>query len=454
VKTVFVVGAGPAGLYASNKFALAGHQVVLFNRDIKPGGLAEYGIYPAKEKMKGGLRKQFGKILSQPNLHYFGYVRVRSDQAITLDTLRESGPAALVCSVGAQGTKKLGLPGEDARGVYCAKDFVYHYNQLPPFSSQDFSTGKRVAIVGMGNVMVDIARWLLIDDPGRKTEEVIVVARRGPFEAKFDRKEFDHIEMFLDRKAFDDELARVKQNLASIGQDISKLSEATFPVLAKPVQETPGPRLRFAFLTSPQAIHAGSDGRIDRLTLTENVLVAREDGRTSPKPTNRIQELDVDTMIFAIGDIVDSGFGLPSASGAYVTNPDSADPNRAAYEVFDPQTGKVIEGNYVVGWARKASEGLVGVARHDAEQGAAHVLKYLESAPEKPSTSPEQILRQLANKGLQVVSKDDLAYLARAEEQQARERGLPSFKFADDETMLASIAEEKAKAGIPHLVEK
>ncbi len=453
MKTVFVVGAGPAGLYGANKFAQAGHQVVLFNRDIKPGGLAEYGIYPVKEKMKSGLRKQFAKILSQPNLDYVGHVPVGSGDAVTLDWLRELSPAALVCAVGAQGTKKLGLAGEESRGVYSAKDFVYHYNLLPPFSSQDFSTGKRVAIVGMGNVMVDIARWLLIDDPDRKTEEVIVVARRGPFEAKFDHKEFDHIEMFLDRKAFEDELARVKENVESVGQDLSQLGAATFPVLAKPAQETPGPRLRFSFLTSPQAIHTDAGGRIDRLTLTENRLVAREGG-TSAKTTDRTRELEVDTMIFAIGDVVDPDFGLPHASGAYVTNSDGADPKRAAYEVFDPKTGKVAAGDYVVGWARKASEGLVGIARFDAEQGAAHILKYLEAAPEKPSATPAEILAQIEKLGIEPVTKDDLARLGRAEEQQARERGLPSFKFADDGTMLAAIAEEKSKAGQPNLVEK
>jgi ferredoxin--NADP+ reductase len=453
VKTVFVVGAGPAGLYGANKLAQAGHEVVLFNRDIKPGGLAEYGIYPVKEKMKSGLRKQFGKILSQPNLHYLGNVPVSKDRAVTLDSLRELAPTALVCAVGAQGTKKLGLEGEDSLGVYSAKDFVYHYNLLPPFSSQNFSTGKRIAIVGMGNVMVDIARWLLIDDPDRTTEEVIVVARRGPFEAKFDHKEFDHIEMFLDRKAFEDELNRVKENVTSVGQDLSKLSETTFPVLAKPAQETPGPRLRFSFLTSPQAIHADASGRIDRLTLTENLLVARNGG-TSAKATDRTSELDVDTMIFAIGDVADPSFGLPYASDGYVTNPDGGDPKRAAYEVFDPQTGKVIEGTYVVGWARKASEGLVGVARFDAEQGATHVLKYLESAAETPAASVAEILRQFQSKGIEAVPKDDLAYLARAEEKQARERGVPSFKFADNETMLASIAEEKTKAGAANLVQK
>ena len=207
MKIVFVVGAGPAGMFAAQKIAQGGHEVVIMNRDIKPGGLAEYGIYPTKDKMKIGLRKQFAKVLGLPNVHYFGHVPVSSQSQVSIADLQQFGPSAIVFAIGAQGTKKLGLPGEEVRGVYAAKDFVYSYNLLPPFTSHDFSTGKRVAIVGMGNVMVDIARWLLIDDPLHTAEEVIIVARRGPFEAKFDNKEFKEIEMFLDRDAFQTHLA-------------------------------------------------------------------------------------------------------------------------------------------------------------------------------------------------------------------------------------------------------
>ena len=86
---VAVVGAGPAGLYGTRKLAEAGHRVVLLNRDIKPGGLAEYGIYPTKEKMKGGLRKHFAKILSSPNVSYFGHLPVGEGYALHLGDLRE-----------------------------------------------------------------------------------------------------------------------------------------------------------------------------------------------------------------------------------------------------------------------------------------------------------------------------------------------------------------------------
>jgi ferredoxin--NADP+ reductase len=433
-------------MFAAQKIAQGGHDVIILNRDIKPGGLAEYGIYPSKDKMKIGLRKQFAKVLSLPNVHYFGHVPVSSRAAVSIADLQQFGPSAIVFAIGAQGTKKLGLPGEAVTGVYAAKDFVYSYNLLPPFTSRDFSTGKRVAIVGMGNVMVDIARWLLIDSPVKTAEEVVVVARRGPFEAKFDKKEFDYIEEFLDRKAFDEELRRIQPQLSAIGQDISKLAEETFPVLATPVDEHPEgkARLRFRFLCSPQAIHADSDGRIDRLTVAENTLLER-DGSIACKATDKSADLDVDTMIFAIGDVADPAVGLPYSRDSYVINPDQTDPKRAAYELFDPQSGKVLEGMYAVGWARKASDGLVGIARHDAEVGAVHVLKYLETARESNFGAAE-VQKFLERKGLQVVNKPDLESLSRAEEKQAQKFGALWFKFAEDNAMLAAIESEKANA--------
>ena len=444
MKTVFVIGAGPAGMFAAQKIAQAGHQTIIFNRDIKPGGLAEYGIYPTKDKMKIGLRKQFNKVLSLNNLHYFGHVPVTQGSAISVADLQALNPTAIVFAVGAQGTKKLGLPGETAGGVYAAKDFVYHYNLLPPYTSHNFSTGKRVAIVGMGNVMVDIARWLLLDAPVKTAEEVIVVARRGPFEAKFDQKEFDHIQQFLDRTAFDDELRRIQPKLNAIGQDISKLADETFPVLATPPQEVTGPRLRFRFLCSPQAIHADASGRIKRLSVTENVLAER-DGSIACKSTDQVADIDVDTMIFAIGDVADPAIGLPYSRDAYVTNPDQVDPKRAAYELYDPHHNKVLEGMYAVGWARKASDGLVGIARHDGEVGASHVLQYLETIADSKTPDASHIQRHLQSKGLHVITKEDLECLARAEEQIAVQRGIAWFKFDKDEDMLKAIKAEKGK---------
>ena len=110
---VAVVGAGPAGLFAARQLANEGAHVVVFNRDIKPGGLAEYGIYPDKHKMKEGLRKQFRQLLGMPQLDYYGHLTVGEDADLSLADLRACGFQAILVTVGAQGTKWLGLPGED-----------------------------------------------------------------------------------------------------------------------------------------------------------------------------------------------------------------------------------------------------------------------------------------------------------------------------------------------------
>jgi len=446
MKTVIVVGAGPAGMFAAQKIAQAGHEVVILNRDIKPGGLAEYGIYPTKDKMKTGLRKQFAKVLALPNVHYLGHVCVASNGCLSINDLREFGASAIVYAVGAQGTKKLGLEGSSARGVYSAKDFVYYYNQLPPFASQDFSTGKRVAVIGMGNVAIDIAHWFLVD-ASEKPDEVIIVARRGPFEAKFDNKEFAFVEKYLDRAAFRAELERIKPRLEAVGQDISKVADDTFPILNKPETESPGSgRLLFRFLSSPCAILTGGNGRIHRLRVDENLLVQRDTG-IGCKATGQSAEVDVDTMIFAIGDVADPAVGLPYGTDSYLINPDTNDPARAAYEVYDPEGCCPLEGVYVVGWARKASEGLVGIARHDAEVGAVHVLKYLQTAPEGQAVKPQEIKRRIEERGVKVVEKSDLEYLLKAEEEQARAKGVAWFKFSDDDAMLAAIDQHKERSG-------
>ena len=159
-------------------------------------------------------------------------------------------------------------------------------------------------------------------------------------------------------------------------------------------------------------------------------------------------ELEFDTLIYAIGDVVDPAVGLPLDKwGSYTTNPDVPNNPAAAYEVFDPAAGKVITGEFVVGWARKASDGLVGKARFDAEQGCDHILKYLESAPAKTVPSLEEITREFSRRGLRAVDKAEIKLLATVEEAEAKTRNLPAIKFPTNEQMLAAIEKEKSASG-------
>ncbi|HLY40508.1 MAG TPA: FAD-dependent oxidoreductase [Terracidiphilus sp.] len=451
MKSVFVVGAGPAGMFAARQVALAGHDVFLFNRDIKPGGLAEYGIYPTKDKMKFGLRKQFGQVLSLGNVHYFGNVQVGTEYDISIEDLEAMRPAAIIFACGAQGAGRLGLPGENAKGVYAAKDFVYHYNQLPPYASQDFSTGRRIGIIGMGNVAIDIARWLLEDDPRHVTEEVVIIARRGPLEIKFDEKEIGYIERHISREELIGELERVRERCMRVGQDVSPESIFAnhFRHLKDPGFTSVAPRLKFRFLSSPTAVLPGPDGRIERIEVAENELVLKSNGDTAAKGLNEKVELNLDTLIFAIGDRHDPNIGLPMGPEGYATRPDPEHPQAAHFDVWDPNVNQPIPGTYVVGWARRASTGLVGIARHDGELGAAQAIAYLKDLPESDTWKESEILDGLRQKKLRPVTKSDLALLSAVEQRIAQERGLTSFKFSDNSSMFKAIREEKERTAIP-----
>ena len=448
MKGIFVVGAGPAGMFAARQAAMAGYDAFIFNRDIKPGGLAEYGIYPTKEKMKAGLRKQFGQVLDMPNVHYFGHVQVGEDYDITIDELRAMRPAAIIFACGAQGTRKLGLPGEDAKGVYAAKDFVYHYNRLPPFATMDFSTGKHVAIVGVGNVAIDIAHWLLRDDPAHAAESVTIVARRGPVEVKFDEKEIDYVEQHISKPELVAELERVRERCARCNQDVSaeKLFEEHFRRMKSPDFVSIAPRLSFRFLSSPTAILPDASGRIAHLEVSENDLVLKADGSTSAVSTSARSILDVDTLIFAIGDKHDAHIGLPMGPDGYATEPATGSAAEPHFAVWDAQTASALPGCYVVGWARKASTGLAGIARHDGESGAAKAVEFVKDQPDSQTISSRQVLERLQAKGLTPVTKADLALLGKAEAREAQARQLPSFKFSDNADMFAAITGQKKEA--------
>lgn len=447
-RVVAVIGAGPAGIYGTRKLLEAGHRVVLLNRDVKPGGLAEYGIFLDKYKMKEGLRKQFRKILGNPNVSYLGHVTVGDDKDLSLAALAELGFSAVVVSAGAQGTKKLGLPGEDCVGVYHAKDVVYHFNQLPPFSQQPFAIGEKVAIIGMGNVMVDVAHWLLLF---KKVKEVLVVARRGPAEKAYDDKEFRVIEPFLDAAAMRSELERIAPSLEACGQNVKE-------VAAKLCVEHEGPsdqRLRFRYLSSPTRVVPDERGRTRFLRVEENKLEV-QNGRTVARGTGQHTELDVDTVIYAIGDQVDPSLGLPFSGGVFVTSPqdNAGNPSPGPYQAYDPKRGQVLDGVFLVGWARKASDGLVGVARQDAERGMKFVNEYLSGQPGFSSGEIEEkikaLVSQLTLNKVCFVTRSDVAALEAREKEEAAKRGLPEYKYPSDEEMLAVIEDSrKASPQVP-----
>lgn len=438
---VAVIGAGPAGIYASDELVKKGVHVILLNRDIRPGGLAEYGIYPDKHRMKEGLRRIFRRILSNPHIEYYGNVLVGQDGDITLEALRDLGMEAILVTTGAQGTKWLGMPGEDLEGVYHAKEVVYHYNGLPPYSTRTFTIGRRVALIGVGNVMVDVAHWLI---DRRQVDEVIAVARRGPAEVKFDVEEFAAIAAYLDLEALEAEIQRVRPVMEAVGQDPEAAKAYILSALKKAGPRKSNTRFRFRFLASPRRILGDEAGRVVGLEV-ENTTLVPKNGDTKAQGLGTTDVLDVDTVIFCIGDQVDPRLGLPVQWGAYATSPHPRFPvDGESYEAYDPETGQPMEGIFVAGWARRPSKGLVGVARKDGTHGAEAVWQYLQTLPPLTPAEVERrrtlVREHLMKQGKPVVTKEDGFLLLEAEAQEAQRRGLPEFKYTTVEEMLAAIA--------------
>jgi len=433
--SVAVIGAGPAGMFAARELARAGAQVFVFNRDIKPGGLAEYGIYPDKHAMKQGLRNQFQQVLDTPGLTYYGNISLGKSADLTLDDLRECGFQAILVTVGAQGTKWLGLPGEALQGVYHAKDLVYHYNQLPPFSQKKFHFGKRVVIVGAGNVMLDIARFLM---QKIKVDEVIAVVRRGPAEVKFDKKEMEYVAGHLSLRALDDELARVSAVMTAIGQEPAAARANILEALPKAQPALSAARLLFSFLASPAAILGNAENFVTGLEVEETTLTLK-DGEVKARATGQKRIIPADSIVFAIGDRVDENFGLPTQGAEFAKNPTPRFPvDEISYEAFDPQTGQVLPDTFVAGWSRQASTGLVGYARKDGTNGAKAVLQYLATLPVERLNS-KNLSTLLKASGKYIVSRAVVRNLAELETEEAQKRGLESFKFSTNEQMLEKI---------------
>ena len=444
---IIVVGAGPAGMATASSLAKAGHEVIILNRDIKFGGLAEYGIFPAKLKLRGGLRKQYWDMLEQPNVHYFGNVTVGNGKDLTVEDVRALGASAVVFAIGAQGTKAIGVEGDSAQGVFHAKDVVYHFNRLPGFGDRPFEMGKHVAVIGAGDVMVDIARWLVCY---KKVERVTAIVRRGPAERKYNPKEIRAVCANMDVDGITAEVARITDRLAAVGQNADEVLKGLTDEFTKCEPKVSDTKMGFKFLASPKRILVDANNRVRGLEMEDNKLEPKGTD-TAAVGLKQYYEFPCDAVVFAVGDKVDETVGLPYKSGLFVTNPNKTnnDPDDAVFQAFDETIGKVMDGVFLTGWSRKASEGLVGIAKRDGDWCAEVVTRYLTSNASHGHSGAKVVLDKLAtalkhHKSHPVDAKGLRLLESIEHKHQGATDCIGEFKYASNREMIDLI--EKGKA--------
>lgn len=433
---VAIIGAGPAGLYAAQSLARHGVNVVLFNRDIKPGGLAEYGIYPDKHKMRLGLMASFKRILRMPTIRYQGNVVVGQSGDIKFDQLRKAGFQAFMVTTGAQERTWLGLPGEDLAGVYHANEIVFHYNSLPDHLEKAPEFGKSIIVIGVGNVMLDIVNYLRNH---HKACEVTAYARRGPSVLKFDPPSLEAVAGCFDLDAIHAAVESAAKEERLHFDQMNTFYAALSSARKKAENCDTGLNFSIRFFRSPRRLIGDEYGHVKGVVFEVNHLVEQE-GRYVADGTGQLETVQADTVIFSIGSRVDSNLGLPVNDGHYATSLKPRFPiDGISYEVYNPELCTLCEDIFVSGWARLASEGIVGLARKDAERGARAVLAYLDSLPQSPAIDVDKALASLANIAEEIVNLEDLEKLWVIEDRIAAEKGIPEFKFNSNEATLKAI---------------
>ncbi|HET9960242.1 MAG TPA: FAD-dependent oxidoreductase [Polyangiaceae bacterium] len=405
---VAVVGAGPAGFYATDYLLKAGAKVDLFERLPAPFGLLRYGVAPDHQNIKrAGVALE--RTLKQPDLTFIGNVSLGKD--VSLEELLADYDQVLVAT-GSAGDRRMGIPGESLPGSVAATSFVGWYNAHPDFSVQDFDLrGSRAVVVGVGNVAMDVAR-VLVRSPAdlAKTDianyaleilsrspirEVVLLGRRGPAQAAFDVGELKDIaalpgvELVLDGRTsleFDGDPAQ-----------LSTSARRNLEFLATLPRETSGTRervVRLVFCASPKALYGNAEG-VQEIEIERTRLRRTEDGSVVAEGTGELERLETNFVVRAIGYRAEPVSGLPFDSRA------SLIPNQGGRA---GQPHEIVPRCYVSGWIKRGPVGLLGSNKVDARETVDHMLEDRDAAlASQGARRPGSVRARLEERGARVV---------------------------------------------------
>ncbi|SFP87058.1 ferredoxin--NADP+ reductase [Amycolatopsis arida] len=400
---VAIVGAGPAGIYAADILAKsdADVSVDLFERMPAPFGLIRYGVAPDHPRIKGIVRA-LHKVLDKPGIRLLGNIDYGTD--LKLDDLRQFYDA-VIFATGAAADRALDVPGIDLPGSHGAADFVSWYDGHPDVPRTWPLDARSVAVLGAGNVALDVARVLAkTADELRDTEippnvyeglrasrvtDVHVFGRRGPAQAKFtplELRELDHspnVEVIVDPEDIEFD----EGSMAAIRG--SKQVDMVVKTLQEWAIRDPGDRprrLHLHFFHTPVTV-LGED-RVTGLRTERTELT----GDGNVRGTGRYHDWDVQAVYRAVGYLSSALAEIPfdHRSGTV--------PNEAG-RVLDLDQERV-PGTYVTGWIKRGPVGLIGHTKGDAAETIGCLLEDAPRLAPAAQPDPDAVLEFLAERGV------------------------------------------------------
>lgn len=445
---VAVIGSGPSGMYAAD--ALVGQDAVPVSIDIidklpSPFGLVRYGVAPDHLSIRS-VRDTLDKVLDHPGVRFLGNVEVGRD--LTLEQLREFYDA-IVLTYGASRDRALGIPGEDLPGSIAATDFVNWYTGHPdtdPGAFVDFlASSTSVAVIGVGNVAVDVTR-VLSKAPGEiehtdmpehvfaalrasGVRDVHLVGRRGPAQATWTTKELRELGELEETQVLVAEGAGVDDTASQAAIAEDKAVARNVKVIEEwsaRSEDDRGRRIHLHFRCRPVEI-LGTD-RVEGLVVETTVL--DESGQASG--TGQTHVIPVDGVIRSVGYRGTALSGIPFDDRRNVI------PNRE---------GRVLDGDiplpgvYVAGWIKRGPTGIIGTNKKDAVQTVACLLEDAADPAAWTATAPGPEAVDAALAGGAVVGTDGWRRIDAAERALGATRGRDRTTIHAREDLLASAGD-------------
>ena len=438
---VAIVGSGPSGFFAASSLLKAADasediQVAVDMLEMlpTPWGLVRSGVAPDHPKIKS-ISKQFEKTAEDPRFRFFGNVVV--GEHVTTAELAERYDA-VIYAIGAQSDRSLKIPGEDLPGSMAAVEFVGWYNAHPHFqeSAPDLS-GARAAVVGNGNVALDVAR-ILVTDPDELArtdiadhaldslrpcgvEEVVIIGRRGPLQTAFTTLELreladlEGVDVIVDPAQLG---GITEEDAAAAG----KTTKQNIKVLRDYAARAPRPghrRIVFRFLRSP--IEIKGEGKVETIVLGRNELVADESGRVAAKDTGERDELPVQLVVRSVGYR-----GMPTPGLPF-------DDKSATI----PNTAGRVEGSrneYVAGWIKRGPTGVIGTNKKDSQDTVDTLLADMNRAKEGdlaefPDDHADKLADWLTSRQPKLVTSAHWEIIDRHERAAGEQHGRPRVKL-------------------------
>ena len=405
-----IVGAGPAGIYAADliiKSELRDFDVSIDLFDLLPApyGLVRYGVAPDHPRIKGIIRALY-EVLDRGDIRFFGNVEYGKD--ITLDDLK-THYNAVIFSTGAVKDANLNIPGIDLEGSFGAAAFVNWYDAHPDFERSWDLSAKEIAVLGNGNVALDVARvlskpaeaMLSTDIPDNvyqglrasQATDVHVFGRRGPAQVKFsplELREAVHIEG-VDTIVYDEDFQYDEGSQQAIdSNNQTRVMVKTLEDLRSNEVTGAKRRLHLHFFSAPVEI-LEKDGKVAGIKIERTKL----DGTGNVKPTGEFREFPIQAVYRAVGYFGSELSEVPFDEKAGVIPNDKG-------RVLDSD-GKHIQGVYATGWIKRGPVGLIGHTKSDAIETIAQIIEDKSNWWSPASPSEDSITELLSSRKIDYV---------------------------------------------------